>query len=107
MNIRMIGAVLITGFLICGCSTWNNTLSYVGLRDSKEAAPPAEALPTTQTAPMPTLPDQASTPDDLCRRIGKAAGEEAAGEGFDAATQQRKTETAYQQCVAPAGSSSH
>jgi hypothetical protein len=75
MNIRMIATVF-AALLLCGCSTWDGAMSYVGLRDSDQDAPP----------------------DDWCRQIAKAASEEAAGEGRDAATQQRKADTAYQQC---------
>ncbi len=102
MNIRMIAAVCFTGFLLCGCSTWDDAMSSVGLRDAEDAAPSAAAPTTTQTAP----PAQASTPDDWCRQIGKAAGEEAAGEGFDLATQQKRAESTYRQCIAPAGAAS-
>ncbi|MGA7676327.1 MAG: hypothetical protein WCA78_14935 [Rhizomicrobium sp.] len=77
-------------------------MSYVGLGESDQDAQPA---PAAEAVPAP--PVQASTPDDWCRQIAKAASEEAAGEGFDLATQQRRAETAYQQCVAPAGSASH
>ncbi|MGA7710772.1 MAG: hypothetical protein WCA81_02645 [Rhizomicrobium sp.] len=107
MNTRVIAAIF-AGLLLCGCSTWNGALTYVGLRDSNDAAPPP-AVPV-ETAPIPApAPASApigrdSTPEDWCRQTAKAAGEEAAGEGFDAATQQKRAVAVYQQCMAPAGS---
>ena len=95
MNIRMIAAVF-AGLLLCGCSTWDGALSYVGLGESDQDAQPAAA--PTASVPAPASPTQGSTPDDWCRQISRAASEEAAGEGRDAATQQRKADTAYQQC---------
>jgi len=95
MNIRMIAAVFAC-VLLCGCSTWNGAMSTIGLGQSDEDAQPV-AAPVAPAPPPPAL-----TSDDLCRQIAKAAGEEAAGEGLDAATQQSKAETTYQQCVAPA-----
>ena len=105
MNIRMI-AMIFAGFLLCGCSTWNGAMSYVGLGESDQDAQPAAAS-AAERAPTPTPPAQASTPDDWCRQVSKAASEEAAGEGFDPATQQRRAESTYRQCIAPSGAASH
>ena len=101
MNTRVIAAIF-AGLLLCGCGTWNEGLSYVGLRDSNDAAPPPPA--PIQVAPAPAPLRRDSTPDDWCKQTAKAAGEEAAGEGFDAATQQRRAVATYEQCMAPAGS---
>jgi hypothetical protein len=103
MTIRIIGAVF-ASLLLCGCAEWDDTLSYVGLGESDEAEQPA---PTPAVAEVPAPSVQASTVDDLCRQIGKAAGESAAGEGFDLATQQQRAETTYRQCIAPARTASH
>jgi hypothetical protein len=111
MNIRVITAVF-AGLMLCGCGTWDSTLDYVGLGGSdQEAQPapadqsaPAQASTQTSTATSSYAPSgQASRQEDWCRQIARAAGEEAAGEGFDAATQQRRADTAYQQCSAPNG----
>jgi hypothetical protein len=113
MNIRVIAAVF-AGFTLCGCSYWNDTMDYVGLGGSGQEEQPAsvpadqsaqtQASTQTSTAASSYAPSgQASRQEDWCRQIARAAGEEAAGEGFDAATQQRRADTAYQQCSAPSG----
>jgi hypothetical protein len=104
MNIRMVAAVF-AGLMLCGCSYWDDTMSYVGLGSSDEDAQPV-ATPAAEAAPAPMPSSQYSTNEDWCRQIARAASEEAAGEGLDLATQQHKADTAYQQCVAPAGQSS-
>ncbi len=103
MNTRVVAAIC-AGFLLCGCSTWNGALSYVGLRDDNDTAPPPAAPAQMAPPSAPAQFGQASTPDDWCRQTAKAAGEEAAGEGFDVATQQKRAVAVYQQCMAPAGS---
>ena len=102
MTIRIISAVF-ASLLLCGCSVWGDTMDFVFGPDD-QTAEPAET-PAVATAPAP--PVQASTPDDWCKQIAKAAAEEAAGEGFDSVTQQKRADTTYQQCVAPADSASH
>ncbi|MGC9955057.1 MAG: hypothetical protein ABSD21_12375 [Rhizomicrobium sp.] len=94
----MIAAVF-AGLLLYGCSYWDDTMSFVGLGDSDEEAQPA-AAPAAEAAPAPALmpSSQYSTNEDWCRQIAKAAGEEAAGEGLDAAIQQRRADTTYRQC---------
>jgi hypothetical protein len=101
MNIRVIAAIS-AGLLLCGCSTWNGALTYVGLRDSNDAAPPLAAPVETAPQPAPMPLSRTSRQEDWCRQTARAAGEEAAGEGFDAATQQSRADTTYRQCMAPA-----
>ena len=101
MNTRAIAAIF-AGLLLCGCSTWNEGLTYVGLRDDNDAAPPPAAPVRTVPLAAHAQLGRDSTPEDWCRQTAKAAGEEAAGEGFDAATQQRRAVAVYQQCMAPA-----
>jgi len=123
MNTRIIAAVF-AGLMLGGCSAWNDTLDLVGLGGSNQEEQPA-AAPTDQPAqaaaqPSSQAPAQTSAAvtgyaptghpsarEDWCRQIARAAGEEAAGEGFDAATQQRRADTAYQQCSAPNNTSGH
>ena len=106
MNTRVIATIFV-GLLLSGCSTWNGALSYVGLRDSNDAASPPAASTEAASAPAPAPLGRSSNQDDWCRQTAKAAGEEAAGEGFDAATQQSRADATYRQCMAPAGSAAH
>ena len=45
----------------------------------------------------------AAQPSDWCQRIAIDARDQAAASGFDAATQLRMTQQAFQQCTAMAG----
>jgi len=113
MNIRLIAAVF-AGLMLSGCSTWDDTLDMVGFGGSNQEAQP-DSAPAAQSAsaqtptatqasaqaPSYSGPSPYSSNENWCRQISKAAGEEAAGEGFDSATQQRRADTTYQQCIAP------
>lgn len=94
MKMRIIGAVF-AGLALAGCSDsdWNTTMSYVGLGQSDSAAQ-ASAAAEPVAAPTPA----ASKSDDWCREIAKAASDDAAGNGFDAATQRHRAKLTYRQC---------
>ena len=65
------------------------------------SAPPAVFTPPV-AAPAPSAvepPPAAPTADPWCSRIAKSASDEAANEGFDAATQRHRAEVTYKQCV--------
>jgi len=98
MNLRMI-AMGLTAFLLCGCSTWNSAMSYVGLRDSEQSEPsqPVPARTEVVTSPIPAM--QSTESATWCQQIAKSARDEAAGNGFDSRTQRRRAESAYRQCV--------
>lgn len=103
MNVRIIAA----GFaacLLCGCTDadWDHATTYVGLGPTQNdrPAPPASA----DAAPTSVATDQSAKSDSWCQQAAKSARDEAAGDGFDSATQQRRAESTYRQCV---GYSSH
>jgi hypothetical protein len=56
----------------------------------------APAAPVAQSSEIP------SAPDSWCVRVAKSAQAEAADQGFDAATQQRRALTTFKQCSANA-----
>lgn len=72
-------------------------MSYVGFGQPDQDAPLAAVPADDAAAAMPAV--QTSKADDWCREIAKAARENAAGNGFDAATQQRRAQAVYQQCL--------
>ncbi|MDE2133028.1 MAG: hypothetical protein KGM97_00385 [Alphaproteobacteria bacterium] len=98
MNMRIIGAVF-AGFLLAGCTDadWDHAMSYAGLGQSDQTASP-QAAPADESVAAPTPAAQASKSDDWCREIAKAAAADAAGNGFDAPTQQHRAEVTYRQC---------
>jgi len=118
MTMRVIAALFCVS-LLGGCtdSQWDNALHYVGLGPSAPsasgpAAPADETAPAAAPAPAPaqaTAPAPAAPAapppgvteetDVWCRQIAKAARVDAAGDGFDTATQDRREKTAYEQCL--------
>ena len=100
MNIRIVPVVFLA-FLLCGCSTWNRATTYVGLRDSEPSEPPPAAV-EVYGAPATAPADQPSKSESWCQQVAKSAADDAAGNGFDAATQRRRAETTYRQCLGPA-----
>ena len=50
-------------------------------------------------APEPSAPETPPGVDPWCLKIAQSATAEAASQGFDAATQRRRAETSYNQCV--------
>jgi hypothetical protein len=79
---------------------WDHVLNYNGLEDgdatSVEASSPAAA---TASAPAAVAATPAAEPAnaDFCRSV---AAQDASGNGFDQATQQRVFAQSYSQCVA-------
>jgi hypothetical protein len=86
-------AVLIAACLLGGCTEtdWDHAFSYVGLDDSASAPPPTTTVDTAQAPP--------DTQDQWCVDVANSVQNEAAGQGFDAATQQKRAKVAYQQCM--------
>jgi hypothetical protein len=80
--------------LLAGCSEaqWNYALNYAGLGAGEDST--AQAV-----APAPAAaPQAAADPNaDLCRAV---ATQDATGNDFDRATQQRVYARSYSQCVA-------
>ncbi|HEY0281468.1 MAG TPA: hypothetical protein VGC27_02465 [Rhizomicrobium sp.] len=64
--------------------------------------PPA-APARTQAAPAPIPAEQAAEPDSWCQQIAKSSANEAARNGYDSSTQQRRAEKTYRQCVGSSG----
>jgi hypothetical protein len=116
MNIRIITAVL-AAFLLCGCTDadWDYALTYTGLGQADKNKPPQagrtdnnqppQANPVrAEAAPAPVPAEQSAKADEWCQQVAKSARDEAAGNGFDLATQQRTAEAHYRQCLGLSGS---
>ena len=97
---RVIGAIF-AGLFLCGCSAadWDYATTYVALGQADQ--PPPQSV-----AAAPLLIAQASTSssDDWCRQLAKYEKEDAARDGFDVASQQRRADTTYHQCMGTNGS---
>ncbi|HEY0281873.1 MAG TPA: hypothetical protein VGC27_04535 [Rhizomicrobium sp.] len=104
MNVRVI-AVGFAAFLLCGCSYWNSATTYFGLGPSEQSEPPLAYSAAAEPNPPPIQADQAARFDEWCQRVAKSAAEEAAGNGYDSATQQRRAAKSYQQCRENPGAS--
>jgi hypothetical protein len=86
--------------LLAGCSDadWNHALNYSGLGSSADAdADAVQPVTSAATAAPAGAPTQAAAPNaDLCRAV---ATQDATGNDFDPATQQRVFARSYSQCV--------
>ena len=85
--------------LLAGCTDadWDNALNYTGLRGSAEepeGAPPAPVTSASPPAEAAAAPPPANT--EFCRSV---AMQDASGNGFDQATQQRVYARSYAQCI--------
>lgn len=97
-------AILAALLLLSGCADigegWDGAISSIGL-SSRPHAPAASAH---QAAPSSAR--EAAALNAWCLQVAAQERDEAAHHGFDAQTQQRRYEVAYQQCsalaVAPA-----
>jgi hypothetical protein len=98
MNIRIVPAFF-AAFLLCGCSYWESATTYVGIGSTEQSEPPQAASQSADAAPTPAPADQAAKSDSWCQQIAKSARDDAAGNGFDSATQRRRAETTYRQCL--------
>jgi hypothetical protein len=80
--------------LLAGCTDadWDNVMSFGGIRDRQEVAEAAAPAP----APAPAA---AAAPASNAFCLG-VARQDATGNDFDQATQQRVAQQSYQQCVA-------
>ena len=97
MNIRTVSVVL-SAFLLCGCSTWDSATSYVGLGQSEQSEPTQAAPENAAAAPTPAPADRTTRSDSWCQSVARSASKEAAGNGYDPATQQRSAVASYRQC---------
>jgi hypothetical protein len=91
---------ILCGLLLSGCTDadWDRTLTYAGVGASDQpAAPPERTVAAATVAPVP-----ASAPADnsFCEAVAK---QDAGGNDFDIATQQRVFARSFQQCVAMFG----
>ena len=91
-----VAAVAVLACVLAGCTDadWDHSLSYIGMNQSPDAAPAAQA----NAAPQAATPAAPAAEDDWCVTASKAAEREAREQGFDAATQHHRAETALQQC---------
>lgn len=101
-------AVLFAAGLLGGCTDadWDDAFSYAGLGPSKtdRASPASESdadapAPTYRAEPAPSVTTgPAPVADTWCIDVAKSAQIEAARQGFDGATQQRRARTVFMQC---------
>lgn len=77
--------MVVAGLVVAGCTGpgWDHTFAFL---DAPKPPPPPAAAPALPTA-------------DWCRQAAAAAKSEAAEQGFDTATQARRAETIYTQCL--------
>lgn len=91
---------LIVCLLLAGCtdSDWDNALNYTGLKGSAEESEAVAPNPATGAVSAPAAEAAAAAPDntDFCRSV---AMQDAGGNGFDQATQQRVYARSYAQCI--------
>ena len=113
MKIRI--AVCLTAALFlsaCSDQDWSHALTFAGLGGSPENPPPPPAAParpqaaaqpapvTAQAAPAPVPEGAQPQPNAFCVSV---ATQDAGGNDFDPATQQRVFVQSYRQCVAVFG----
>jgi len=111
MNIRII-TMGFAAVLLCGCTDadWDHAMSYTGLgsseqseaSQSEQSESPRSVPARTEVVSAPLAADQATRPDSWCQQVAKSAVDDAAGNGFDAATQRRRAEASYRQCIGSA-----
>lgn len=90
---RTVGLLAMAGML-SGCSAWEGTMSGLGLYDTDSPAPVVArdtAVPSPAAAPAS---------DSWCQKVATQDRAEAAQNGFDVATQQRRYAVSYRQCLA-------
>lgn len=94
---RMLGRVAVVAMIaiaLSGCSVWDNTMSGLGLYGSDDGAAPV-ARPAAMAAAEHAAPEEGN----WCRQVAVQQREQAARNGFDAATQQRRYVSTYRQCL--------
>jgi hypothetical protein len=91
---------LVLCLLLAGCTDadWDNALNYSGLKGSAEEPQDVVPDPAPGSVAAPAAEAAAAAPDstDFCRAV---AMQDAGGNGFDQATQQRVYTRSYAQCV--------
>jgi hypothetical protein len=95
-NLPLLFCLLLAG---CTDTDWDQALNYTGLQGSAQEPETAEMSRATATsvaasAPEAAAPEPANT--EFCRSV---AMQDAGGNGFDPATQQRVYARSYAQCV--------
>jgi hypothetical protein len=87
-------------FLLAGCTDadWDHVMNFTRLEDA-DATPVEASSPVVAVAPAAIAAMPAGEPAnaDFCRSV---AAQDAAGNGFDQATQQRVFARSYAQCLA-------
>ena len=105
MNPRIVICIA-AALLLSACSDqdWSHALTFVGVGGSKAAPaqprPVAQSRPMAQAAPTQAPAQHAAPPNQFCESV---ASQDAQGNDFDPATQQRVFVQSYQQCVAVFG----
>ena len=104
MKLRFAGLVLAASLLgACTDADWDHTMSFVGMGDSPGGDPPPAAATTAQNLSPPARPATpaaaASSDEAWCREVATYERQNAAGMGYDAATQQHDYDTRYNQCM--------
>lgn len=94
MRFFMLAAALST-LMLAGCSDadWNHAMTYTGVEQPQVAA--ADPAPPPAQAPAAAMSDTG-----FCQAVAK---QDATGNGFDPATEQRVFQHSFQQCVAMFG----
>lgn len=102
MKVR-VAAILLAASVLGGCTDadWDHAFSYVGLDSGAKPAaePAAQAADAQANGAQPGKQVAAAPGDQWCAEVAKAAIEEAAGQGFDEATQRHRGLTALKQCA--------
>ena len=95
-------AMSLTACLLAGCTDadWDHALSFAGAEQAEPAgSPDASAQP-----PPPVASAAAGQPDESwCKEAAGYERDNAAIQGFDAATQQRAYATRFNQCMQAQG----
>lgn len=93
-------SLLLCTLLLAGCSDLERWTSFErsdasGMEDVEAAAPPTQ-ISAVQAAPVPLAAQQPAV-NPFCQSV---AVQDASGNGFDTATQQRMIQRSYAQCSA-------
>ncbi len=92
-----IACVYILALSGCTSADWERAMTYTGFDDEPSVA----VAPTVRPAPAQSVAAPVSAPDNsFCQAV---AQQDAAQNGFDAATQQHVFQRSFQQCVAQFG----
>lgn len=90
-------ALAALAFLAAGCT--DADWAHLDLGDGGSGAYARPRAQSAATAPATARPAAPADQEEWCRRIAASARSEAAGQGFDAPTQERRADATYRQCV--------